>query len=299
VPLSRRRTADRRPDRRHRGSSHSPSEPGGKRCSALAFLEPLLQPEVGLALCVHRHCSAAAREKFQKLPIEAGSGVAAIAGSASLKSSSTMREPVGQPPSSYREWPTDTADIREAKCSAVVRDPSWMQRPCWCSGSGSPESNRLAHHRLRSRDAGRFSMCRLPAMLRRYCRARRERAMQQPSKRPGRKDREPRTEPNSHRSDRHTPRRQIVHPSRPRRNDPDEAAHALFNELLAGRRTRRQGRAADRNASDFKVDANRSRSLGCARYPEPFIEVLRRSAGWRSSPASGRSGSSQACGGKS
>ena len=117
MPLSRRRTADRRPDRRHRGSSHSPSEPGGKRCSALAFLEPLLQPEVGLALCVHRHCSAAAREKFQKLPIEAGSGVAAIAGSASFKSSSTMREPVGQPPSSYREWPTDTAD--RYSCSGV------------------------------------------------------------------------------------------------------------------------------------------------------------------------------------
>ena len=174
-----------------------------------------------------------------------------------------------------------------------------MQRPCWCSGSGSPESNRLAHHRLRSRDAGRFSMCRLPAMLRRYCRARRERAMQQPSKRPGRKDREPRTEPNSHRSDRHTPRRQIVHPSRPRRNDPDEASLASLNELLAGWRTPRQGRAAERNASDFKVDANRSRSQRYARNPEGFIEVLRRSTGRRSSPGSGGSGSSRACCGKS
>jgi hypothetical protein len=56
---------------RHRGSSRWPSVLGGRRRSALAFLEALFQPERGLAIGIDRDSPAAARVEFQKLAIEA------------------------------------------------------------------------------------------------------------------------------------------------------------------------------------------------------------------------------------
>ena len=137
-----------------------------------------------------------------------------MAGSASFNSASTMREPVGgRHPCTGNCLPIGRGAVGEVVSGA--RGPSRMQRRGWCSEPGSPVSNRLARHELGSRDPGQFSMLRLAAMLSRRLRARPQRAMEQPSLRRGPKGSRARTEPNSHCSDRHNARRQIVYPSSP------------------------------------------------------------------------------------
>src|SRR6516225_3268980 len=105
--------------------------------------------------------------------------------------------------------PTGTA-LAPANVIELERDPRQSCRPGW------------------------FPERRLTPRPIRHLRARLKHVIDQSGDRASREDRKPWHEPNGHRSDRHYPRRQIVHSSMSPSYRPDKASHALLNELLAG-----------------------------------------------------------------
>ena len=94
-------------------------------------------------------------------------------------------------------------------------------------------SNRLAHHRLRSCNAGRFSTFRLPATLRRRLRVRLQRTIEQPELAAAPKGSEPGPSPTATAAIVITEGGRLSIRVVPRCTDPDEASHASLNELLA------------------------------------------------------------------
>ena len=150
-----------------------------------------------------------------------------MAGSASFNSASTMREPVGgRHPCTGNCLPIGRGGERSRQ---VAQGSSRMQRRGWCSGPGSPVSNRLAHHRLRSCNAGRFSTFRLPATLRRRLRVRLQRAIEQPELAAAPKGSEPGPSPTATAAIVITQGGRLSIRVVPRCTDPDEASHALLN----------------------------------------------------------------------